>query len=105
MTEAILCRVCKKRPVPERKPWLVDENSVDDEENRQALREINEKWRRNSRGLCYECQSARTTASIDQSIAYMKEKSSLGQCIIQDCTESRTETERCVGHQAQWDAS
>jgi len=68
-----------------------------------AITEVLAERRRITDSMCYECAQAFFSARMDQTIAYLKEKARLGQCIVKDCTEPRAETERCVGHQAQFD--
>jgi len=93
----VICRVCKKRPVPDRNKAREDEHPVFTE----ALAER----RRITDSMCYECSQVFSSARLDQILASMKEKARLGQCIVKDCTEPRTATERCAGHQALFDAS
>jgi hypothetical protein len=54
--------------------------------------------------MCAECAQAASLARLDQIITYLKEKQGLGQCCIKGCTEPRTDTGRCAGHQAKFDA-
>ncbi len=91
---AQLCRVCKKRSARQRPPKHEDP-SVEE-----ALVEI----RKKSEGMCSECAATASRARLDQNMAYLKEKLSLGQCCIKNCTEPRTDTGRCAGHQAMFDA-
>jgi hypothetical protein len=85
------CRICKKRPVPDRSERRKDEPP--------EVTESLAKVRKVTDTLCWECANVFMSARMDQTIAYMREKSRLGQCIVKDCAEPVVENERCLGHQ------
>ncbi len=88
---SVTCRICKKRPVPDRSERRKDE-APEVTESLAKIRKITDT-------LCWECANAFMSARMDQTLAYMKEKSRLRQCIVEGCTEPKFENERCVDHQ------
>jgi hypothetical protein len=96
----MICRACKKHPVP------VDERRRRREGEDPKLAADLADVRRLSEDLCNGCAIAASLARLDQGIARFEEKSRLGQCIVRECEEPRIHgdpSERCVGHRAMLD--
>ena len=89
-SEVAICRVCKKRPVPVR---------TCAQHPNPELEAAFQRSREKSKGLCHECATAKSLASLDQSIAHFREKEALGLCFTKGCSESASEGSRwCEGH-------